>query len=171
MLQGFRIETLAKNHDRERFRCASESLNDFIKRRAHQQNENDTTRVHVYADDHGRIAGFFSLSALSMSLGGLPPALTRGRPRLDVPATLLGRFAVDEDFAGRGLGKWLLLQALVIAYTVSQSVGSALVVLDVGHDASPGARHLYDKVGFVSLACNPERMVLPMSEVGKALTQ
>jgi len=136
---------------------------------AKQQNGNDTARVHVYADAHGRIAGYFTLSAISLDLVGLPEALQRGRPRLPVPATLLGRFAVDDEFVRRGVGRFLLSSALRIAVEASSIVGSALVALDLADDASPRARKLYLGVGFIELESPPSRMVLSMEQIRRSM--
>ncbi|MGH7727902.1 MAG: hypothetical protein ACREM2_03805 [Vulcanimicrobiaceae bacterium] len=143
MLDGFALEPLSRRHRRDAFRCASASLNDFIRKRAKGQDAGDTTRVHVYADASGRIAGFFTLSAHMLDLTGLPDSLRRGRPQLAVPATLLGRFAVDDEFVGGGLGRYLLGRALRTACEASALVASAVVALDLANDASANAERLY----------------------------
>ena len=123
----------------------------------------------MLADRSGRIAGFYTLSAHVLDLSGLPETIQKGRPRLPVPATLLGRFAVDDEFAGKGLGRWLLADALKRAYAAGKLVSSALVVLDLARDASEGAELLYKGVGFTALASSPRRMILAMESIAKSL--
>ncbi len=170
MLAGFELQLLAPLHQRNRFDCASASLNEFIRKYAKNQNKNDTTRVHVYADAEGRIAGFFTLSASALDLTGLPEFFQKGRSRLPVPATLLGRFAVDNAFAGRGVGRFLLSRALRAALESNSIVASAAVMLDLADDASSRAEALYRDVGFISLASNPRRMILPMVDIDRHLS-
>ena len=112
VIHGFTIEALAQHHQRGRFHCSRPSLDDFIQKRAKAHNANDTTRVHVLADEGGRIAGFYTLSAHLLELHGLPESIQKDRPRFPIPATLIGRFAVDNEFAGKGVGRWLLAHAL-----------------------------------------------------------
>ncbi len=166
---GFHLQLLAPHHLRDRFHCRAQSLNVFLRTSARKQHENRTTRVHVLADRTGAIAGFFTLSACTLELTGLPDAFRRGRPTFPVPATLLGRFAVDERYEGQGLGRKLLSHALREAHTPSATVASAFVVLDVALDASPGATKLYASVGFVSLPSNPRRMILRMDDIARSL--
>jgi ribosomal protein S18 acetylase RimI-like enzyme len=168
-IDGFRLELLGPHHRRERFHCRSESLNAFIRKSARKQHANHTTRVHVYSGPAGVIAGFFTLSAFTLELTGLPDALMRGRPNFPVPATLLGRFAVDEAYEGQGIGRRLLSYALREAYLASRTVAAAFVVLDVAPDATPGATKLYRSVGFVSLPSNANRMMLGMDDIARAL--
>jgi GNAT superfamily N-acetyltransferase len=169
LLQRFELQTLAPHHQREAFHCQSKSLNEFLRKHAKNQHRNDTTRVHVYADREGVIAGFFTLSAHMLELTGLPDSILKGRARLPIPATLLGRFAIDRNFEGHGLGRALLSYALREAYRSSQIVAAAFVVLDVADDASAHATALYRKCGFVSLPSNPKRRLLPMDEIGRSL--
>ena len=52
----------------------------------------------------GTIAGYYTLSSTSVQLAELPAETVRKLPRYPlVPATLLGRLAVDRRQQGRGL--------------------------------------------------------------------
>jgi GNAT superfamily N-acetyltransferase len=169
LLEGFELQTLAPHHQRESFHCRANSLNDFLHKQAKNQHRNDTTRVYVYANRAGVIAGFFTLSASLLEVTDLPQSILKGRPRLPIPATLLGRFAVAQNHEGQGLGTKLLSYALREAYKSSQIVAAAFVVLDVAKDASPRASDLYRKYGFEPLPPKPERMVLLMSAVARSM--
>lgn len=54
--------------------------------------------------DSHLLAGFFTLSAGSVSCSELPEALAKKLPRYPVPVALIGRLAVDTDFQGKGVG-------------------------------------------------------------------
>src|SRR3546814_4103646 len=59
------------------------------------------------------VLGFYTLSNTSIQAAELPGALVKKLPRYPVlPATLLGRLAVDAKGRGRGLGTELLVNAL-----------------------------------------------------------
>jgi len=170
LLDGFELQQLAAHHRRDRFNCRADSLNAFIRKNAKNQHKNRTTRVYVYASAEGVIAAFFTLSAHLLDVSGLPESLLKGRTHLPIPATLLGRFAVDRTYEGQGIGRLLLSYALREAYRSSQIVASAFVLLDVAQDASTQAVHLYRRCGFISLPSHPQRMILPMDEIGASVS-
>ena len=61
----------------------------------------------------GTIGGYFTLSSTSIQLAELPAQTVRKFPRYPlVPATLLGRLAVDHRKKGKGYGRFLLADAL-----------------------------------------------------------
>jgi GNAT superfamily N-acetyltransferase len=169
LLEDFNLELLAPSHRREQFDCGSASLNRFIREQARKQSENGTTRVHVYASSDGVIAGFFTLSSFVLELVGLPAAILKGRPKMPVPSTLLGRFAVAVNYQHRGVGTFLLGAALHQAYANSQTVASAFVVLDIADDASETAPALYRGFGFSPLPSDPRRMLLSMESIRLSL--
>jgi GNAT superfamily N-acetyltransferase len=165
----FRLEELASHHKREIFHCASRSIEEYLRTLARKQDRNNSTRVHVYANTNGRIAGYFTLSAATLELRDLPEEIQRGRPKFPLPATLLGRFGVDREFENRGLGSLLLGLALVNAYAASKRIASAAIVLTIASDASERASALYRKYGFSPLPTNTNRMILMMSVVRENL--
>lgn len=169
MLEGFELQLLAPHHQRAQFQSQADSLNDFLRKYAKNQHKNSTTRVYVYAHREGEIAGFFTLSAHLLELSGLPDSILKGRPRLPIPTTLLGRFAIDQRYEGKGLGRTLLSYALREAHKAAQIVASAFVVVDVSEDASEHAAEFYRKCGFVALPSNPQRMLLSLNDVGRSL--
>lgn len=59
------------------------------------------------------LAGYYTLSATSIRLGDLPPEMAGKLPRYPlVPATLIDRLAIDTRCQGKGLGEFLLMDAL-----------------------------------------------------------
>ena len=111
----------------------------------------------------GRIAGYYTLSSASLRADDLPRELTKALPRYShLPATLLGRLAVDASFRGWGLGETLLLDALRRAWQVTSQIGSLWVIVDAGSDR---ARRFYARYGFLSLPDSPMRLFLPMNSI------
>jgi len=160
---GFKVERLAKTHDRTAFRCGVPALDDYIRQQARQDSDRWLANVFVLTDDGKRIAAFYTLSALSLLPETLPDVVASKLPRLPLPVTLLGRMAVDEDYRGRGLGEFILLHALHRALQSSVEVASWAVIVD----AKIGARSFYLKNGFIPLPDQPDRLYLPMKEIEK----
>ncbi len=164
--ETYRIEKLTADHDRESFRCGVEPLDRYIQQQAGQDSKRNTAAVFILTPDSLSIAGFYTLSALSISVAALPPALQKKLPRIPIPATLLGRMAVSETRRGQGLGVYLLMDALHTAYITSQSVASWAVIVD----AKEGARDFYLKRGFAPFVDDENRLFLPMTTIGRTIS-
>ena len=109
----------------------------------------------------GAIGGYYTLSATGVKLTELPADVTRKLPRYPlVPATLLGRLAVDQNYQGRGYGRFLLADALFRA--VRSEIASFAVVVDAKDDA---ARKFYEGESFLSFPDRPLRLFRPMSDI------
>ena len=115
--------------------------------------------------DGETVAGFYTLSAHSISLGELPGSVAAKLPRYPiVPATLLGRLAVSLDFRGRGVGELLLLDAFKRVLANTRDVGSAFVVADAKDET---AREFYLRHDFIPLPAHPERLFYPVKTIEK----
>lgn len=81
------------------------------------------------------VLGYYTLSALSVDVGAWPEDVARKLPKYPfVPATLLGRLAVDRGLRGKGAGEHLLMDALRRALAASRQVASVAVVVDAKDD-------------------------------------
>jgi predicted GNAT family N-acyltransferase len=80
----------------------------------------------------------------------------------NLPATLLGRLAVDKHYTRMGKGEELLLEALRFSYEKSiESIGSMVVVVD---PIDQVAASFYSKYGFVHLP-GSGKMFLTMKSI------
>jgi len=113
--------------------------------------------------DDRSVRGYYTLSATAIHLAELPAALAKRLPRYPaVPATLMGRLAVDRSFRGRGLGEFLLLDAF--ARTLRSEIASFAFVVDAKNDA---AASFYARYGFRSLSAAERRLFLPVVEIAE----
>jgi len=123
--------------------------------------------VFVLVDTHAnRAAGFYSLSALSVDVADLPSDEARKLPKLPIPATLLGRLAVDSAHQGQKLGQALLFDALVRAYNGRTQVGAMAVIVDAKHGR---ARAFYEHYQFRRFPTNEYRLFIPMTTIAQLL--
>ena len=81
----------------------------------------------------------------------------------DLPATLVGRLAVDLNYQGQGLGELLLVDALNRSLAVSREIGSMAVIVD---PIDEEALNFYKKFGFMLLP-DSGKMFLPMAAVAE----
>jgi ribosomal protein S18 acetylase RimI-like enzyme len=161
---NYRLEPLAKHHNRAGFHCGVESLDLYLKTQASQDMRRKANAVFVLSpeDTPSLIAGYFTLCAYGLVPGTIPEAARKHIPRYPmVSATLLGRLAVSNEFQGQGIGSILLAKALAKAYENAVQVGSSMVVVDAIDER---AAKFYAAHGFIQL---PEsmRLVLPMRTI------
>jgi predicted GNAT family N-acyltransferase len=159
----FKIEPLDEHHDRTAFSCGNEELDRYLQKQAGQDMNKRVAVVFVATEDGKTIAGFYALSAHMLNVGELPEAVAKKLPKYpNVPATLLGRLAVSQRFRGRGLGEFLLMDALKQSLGGTQYVASAAVVVDSKND---DVKNFYERYGFVPLPSKPTRLFCLMKTI------
>lgn len=162
-----KIEPLSKKHDRAAFSCGTEKLDRYFRDQASQDARRHiaATFVAVHEESETIVLGYYTLSAFAVELGSLPEAMANRLPHYPlVPATLLGRLAVDQTHKGRGLGEFLLTDALHRAYEQSAQIASAAVVVEAMNNE---AHRFYLYFGFIPFPERHDRLFLPMATIGK----
>lgn len=150
-----------KSHNKDDFDCGIEPLNRFIKNQASQLIKRNETVIYV-ANDDGRIAGYYTLSACEINRSDDEILLKKHSPHTPIGCVLLGRLAVDNAYKGQGLGADLLLHAMQTAKALSQILGVAFVVVDA-KDSTANA--FYRKFGFCELSHQPNRLCYPIKDI------
>jgi hypothetical protein len=92
---------LAAEHKLDQFSSGTPPLDDWLKRRARQNEAGGASRTYVIAEGR-RVVGYYSLAAGSVLHAEAKGRVHRNMPD-SVPATLLGRLEVDQAWRGRGL--------------------------------------------------------------------
>ncbi len=160
-----RFEPLGKHHHRAAFECRHPAFDVYLRTLAlqHARKKIAASAVLLVPDDT-TIVGFHTLSATRLDLGALPPVLEKHFPRFaeGVPATLIGRLAVDRRFERQGHGRSLLMNALDRALLASASIGSAFVVVRA---VDARAVAFYERYGFVPFLSDARRLFLPMATI------
>lgn len=162
----YRVEALSKQHNRSVFSCGKEALDEYLRVQAGQDVRKHVAAVFVLCEGPGEsVRGYYTLSAVSVDVGAWPENIAKKLPRYPmVPATLLGRLAIDQAFQGKRAGEYLLLDALHRSLLASREVASVAVVVDAKDDEAAGFYQHYD---FVPLLDPPNRLFLPMSTIAK----
>lgn len=137
----------------------SEALDRYLRTQASQDARRDLASVFVLVSDEGTLAGFYTLSATPVGITTLPQTLSRGLPRYPmIPATLLGRLAIDQRFQRQGHGRFLLIDSLRRA--LRSEVASHAVLVDAKDDA---ASRYYEREGFLRFPDEPLRLAISMA--------
>ena len=167
-----RIEPLGPQHDRAAFVCSKPHLAQYFtgdpaaKRTLDQDLKYGLARPFVMVNgENDEVMGYFTLCNQSIPKDSLSKKVAAKVGYRDVPTILLGRMAVSERLAGRGLGSKLLAVALFQAYQITDGgKGCYAVVLDAGEES---LLQWYGKRGFVPAptAQQPRRMLMPMTTI------
>ncbi len=156
---------LNRRHDRADFSCGSIILDRYLKEFALQDARRRVAAPFVAVAESApdKIFGYYTLSAYAVRLAELPDNIAKRLPAYPrIPATLLGRLAVDLRYRGQGLGEFLLVDALKRAFEQSARIGAAAVVVDAFDD---NAERFYRHFGFLALPDTPRRLFLPMRDI------
>lgn len=160
---ALRVEPLAPRHDRAGFSCGVEALDRYLHTQAGQDARKNVAAPFVLVLPDGSIAGYYTLSATAVTLTELPAIIARKLPRYPlIPATLLGRLAVDRRHRGQGYGRHLLADALHRA--LKSEIASFAVIVEAKDDA---ARRFYERESFLPLPDQPRRPFRPMTDIAK----
>ena len=159
--------SIDKSHDRKSFDCGEAALNDYLVRFARQNHENGGAKTFVAVDPAAprRVLGFYCLSPCSIDHARVPPGVTRGLGRYEVPAFRLGRLAVDKSCQGSGLGGQLLIAAGHRCLAAAELVGGAALVIDAKSDR---AAKWYASFGAVPLPDATLTLILPLATLAAA---
>ncbi|MFZ5617848.1 MAG: GNAT family N-acetyltransferase [Pseudomonadota bacterium] len=165
----FTTEPLGKKHDRAAFSCGVAELDQYLKERASQDAKKRVAAPFVHIDPGTAcIAGYYTLSSFSAELAALPDETAKKLPRYPlIPATLIGRLAIDEKFRGKGFGELLLVDALRRSLDGSRNIASFAVVVDAKDE---NAESFYEHFGFLRFKSASDRLFLPMGTVERLFT-
>lgn len=154
------VAALNSDHDRSQFECGSAPLDRYLREFVTQDIRRRVAACFVILDGQV-VAGYYTLSAASVALADLPPAIARKLPRYPtIPAFRMGRLAIDLKYRGRGLGAALLVNALQRA-AKSEIPAVALTVDAKDHTAADFYRHF----GFLPLSNDPLAFFLPLASI------
>ena len=153
-------------HDRNRFNCGIEALNNYLKVMANQQARKDNSRTFVLEDDKdgSSIIGFYTLTMTPIELKALPNSLQK-KHQSSTSGGLIARLAIDERYKGKGFGEWLLIDALRKLLAASDSVAFPVIIVD----AKDGAKQFYERYGFQAFRNTNNKLFITIADVRASL--
>lgn len=160
MTASFTIRPLMPEHDRLAFSCGVDALDRYLQQQASQDVKRRISNCFVASPAGSMtIAGYYTLAAASIPLVELPETEAKRLPRYPVvPAALIGRLAVNQQFRGGQLGSALLFAAIKRAATAEPAVFTMIV--DAKDDA---VVRFYAHFGFTCFASRPMSLYLPIA--------
>jgi GNAT superfamily N-acetyltransferase len=158
----FVIEKLTKSHDLSSFDCGTTSLTEWLQRFAWQNQQADAAKVYVAHRRDDVVAGYHSLTASSVRRDDAPARVAKGLANHPIGVALLGRLAVDRGQKGKGLGRALLLDALMRTAQAAETIGiRALLVHAIDEDA----KRFYLHFNFEPAPVDPMHLMLLIEDL------
>ena len=161
------IEKLTKDHDVSSFDCGKPSLNDWLRRFALTNQQSDSARTYVLhrAD---KVVGYYSLSAGAVRKEESPTRVAKGLAKHPIGVILLARLAVDRREHGGGLGKVMLVDALMRALAAADAIGARAILV---HAIDEEAAAFYRRFGFEASPLDPKQLMLLMKDLRASLAR
>jgi predicted GNAT family N-acyltransferase len=154
----------SRKYIRSSFCCGQESLDHYIHKQASQDLKKRVSAIFVLIDEpESNVLAYYTLSSYTVDIAALDEAFAKRLPRYPtLPATLLGRLAVDNNQKGKRLGELLLIDALRKSLEAATQVASLAVIVEALDES---ALSFYTKYGFQSFKQEPIKLYLPMKFV------
>jgi GNAT superfamily N-acetyltransferase len=160
-------EPLDAKHAVDGFDCGVESLNVWLIEHARQAAAAGSGRVFVMVEaEQQRVCGYHALAAAAVAHEHATERARKGQPRHPIPAVLLARLAVDTSVQGRGIGAWLLRDAMRRALSASEAVGMRVLLV---HALDDSARSFYARWGFEPSPTDPLNLQMLFKDSRKSL--
>jgi GNAT superfamily N-acetyltransferase len=157
-------EPLTQEHDLSNFDSGNPELDSWLTDHALHAGSNRTARTFVWAEGN-RVVAYYALAGHQVVRDQMPAQVARGGP-MYVPAVLLAKLALDRSLQGRGLGAFLLVDALERIVAATEVVAARVTVVDA---IDEDAVRFYERFAFRRTAPDSFRLVQKISDIAKAL--
>ena len=165
-LSNLRIILLEQAHNRSQFDCSNEALNRYIAQQATQDTRRNLAQIYVMLAGDNVVIGYYTINASMIEHINLPQSARKNLPRYSIPAALIGRFAVDKKYQGKGFAKKLLANAICRAVDMSKVIGIYAIIVDAKDE---NVAKFYQKLGFVPLDHSSLHLYLPIKTAKDAV--
>ena len=158
-------EKLREDHDLALFQCGEPALDDWLRRRALQNEESGASRTYVVSAGR-RVVAYYALAVGAVAHAGAPGRVRRNMPD-PVPVMIIARLAVDQEFHGHGLGQGLLRDAVLRTLQAADIAGIRAILV---HAMSSDAQRFYERHGFVRSPIDPMMLMITLAELAREVS-
>jgi len=157
---------LTPEHDLSSFDCGEQILNDWLRRRALQNEESGASRTYAVCVDK-RVVAYYALAVGAVAHESVAGRMRRNMPN-PIPVMVLARLAVDRRYSGQGLGTGLLKDAIKRTLQAAEIAGIRAILV---HAISDRAKDFYQKWGFVPSDIDPMMLLITIKEAAASLSE
>lgn len=161
-------ELLTARHVLDGFDSGVRSFDDWLRRRALQNQGSGASRTFVACDDalvDARVAGYYALAASSVAPDAATSRFRRNMPD-PVPVAVLRRLAIDKSFQGKGLGRALVRDAALRVLAAADSIGIRGMLV---HAISDEAKAFYVGLGLDVSPLEPMTLMATVADLQASL--
>lgn len=158
-LSTLRIILLEQSHVRSKFDCGNEVLNRYLVQQATQDIRRNLAQIYVMITGDNVVIGYYTINASMIEYTNLPESARKNLPRYPIPASLIGRFAIDKHYQGQGFARKLLGNAISRAVAMSKVIGIHAIIIDAKDKT---VAEFYHKLGFILLTDSSLHLYLPI---------
>jgi GNAT superfamily N-acetyltransferase len=160
-------QPLGNEHRINGFDCGVGSLSIWLVKHARAAAGAGFARTYVVVDtEQDRVVGYHALSLASIEQADATKRGREGMPQHPIPAMLLARLAVDKTVQGKGIGAFLLRDAMSRALSVAEQAGMRLLLV---HALNDEARAFYEHFGFEPSPSDAMNLQLLVKDIRLAL--
>ena len=159
-------EKLSSDHDVSQFLSGEPALDEWLRRRALQNEESGASRTYVVCLGN-RVVGYYALAVGAVAHVDAPGRVRRNMPD-PVPVMVIGRLALDQSVQGQGVGPALLRDAILRTLQAAEIAGIRAILV---HAISDRAKRFYQKSGFISSPLEPLTLMITVAEARKAVVE
>jgi GNAT superfamily N-acetyltransferase len=160
-------EPLGPDHVLEGFDCGRASLNVWLLKHARQADAAGSARTYVVVDsDQERVVGYQALAAAGVERVAATARVIKGMPHYPIPVVVLARLAVDVSVSGRGLGAWLLRDAMSRTLAAAETIGVRAMLV---HAIDDDARRFYLRHGLEPSPTDELHLMILIKDIAAAL--
>ena len=157
-------EPLTAQHALGSFDSGVLSLDEWLRRRAMQNQASGASRTLVACDDT-RVVGYYALAASAVAPDAATGRFRRNMPD-PVPVAVLGRLAIDKSFQGKGLGRALFRDAALRVLAAADSIGIRGMLV---HAISDEAKAFYVGLGLDVSPLEPMTLMATVADLKASL--
>ena len=162
----YEISKLNTAHNKQNFSSTSTALDNYLKTQAGQDIRKNVSVCYALTIINSvDVIGYYTLASISIDASNLADEFTRKLPKYPMlPAILIGRLAMDENYQGKKIGSHLLIDALKRSLSISDQIGINVVIVDAKDDK---AAQFYRHYGFIEFPSNKLKLFLPIDTIKK----
>jgi GNAT superfamily N-acetyltransferase len=157
-------EPLTAEHALTGFDSGVSSLDDWLRRRALQNQASGASRTFVVCDA-GEVVAYYALAVSAVAPDAAPGRFRRNMPD-PIPVVVLARLAVARDQQGRGLGRALFQDAAKRVIHAADAIGIRGLLV---HAISADAKAFYVRLGLDPSPLEPMTLMTTVADLKAAL--
>ena len=160
-------EPLSAEHVLRDFDGGVASLDDWLRRRAAQNQTSGASRTFVVcaSPDSRQVVAYYALAASAVAPDAAPGRFRRNMPD-PIPVVVLGRLAITRDHQGRGLGRALFQDAAKRVIHAAGTIGIRGLLV---HAISEDAKAFYVRLGLHTSPLDPMTLMTTVAGLRAAL--